>query len=57
MIAGFEPVDFARTLKPASLRDEAMSRVTLDFPLEPVTQILRGILRVLLRRRKRSLNK
>lgn len=47
----------ARTLKPASLRDEAMSRVTLDFPLEPVTQILRGIFRALLRRVRDSHNK
>ena len=54
MMTGFEPVVLASTAKPASLNEAAMSLVTLDFPLVPVTQILRGILCTSLLRIKRS---
>jgi hypothetical protein len=43
MITGFEPVVLASTVKPASLKQAAISLATLDFPLVPVTQILKGM--------------
>jgi hypothetical protein len=57
MMTGFEPVVLANTVKPASLRQAAMSLATLDFPLVPVTQILKGMDRTVLIILKRSTTK
>jgi len=54
MMLGLEPVVLARTSKPASLREAAMSLVTLDFPLVPVTQIRSGMIRIFRSMMKRS---
>ena len=43
MILGIVPVVFAKVLSPPSLRPAAINRVTLDFPLVPLTWILIGI--------------
>ena len=40
---GAVPVVFAKVLRPPSRRPAAINRVTLDFPLVPLTCILRGI--------------
>jgi hypothetical protein len=53
-MTGFDPVVFVKTLKPASLKEDASSLATLDFPRVPVTQILSGIFLNLFSRRRRS---
>ena len=54
---GFDPVVLAATASPDSLKEAAISRATLDFPLVPVTQIRSGIYWILLAISKRSYNK
>jgi len=40
---GLEPVVLAAAARPDALSTPAMRRVTLDFPLVPVTQMRKGI--------------